>query len=44
MVINCAAEVEGKSERIEIGVDAVRRFMEAVGITGEEVQGPLSPD
>lgn len=41
MVINYAAEVERKSERIEIVVGAARTFLDIVRITGEEVQGLL---
>ena len=42
MMINCAAEVEKKSERIEIIVDAVRKFWDVEGITGVEEQELLA--
>ena len=41
MVIYCAAEAERKSERIEIVVDAARKFFDIEEITGENVQGLL---
>lgn len=40
-MINCAAEAEIKSERIEIVFVAAIKFWDIVGITGEEVQGLL---
>ena len=40
-VINCVAEAERKSERIEIVVDAAIASLDIVGIPGEEVQGLL---
>lgn len=43
MVINCGPEAERQIERIEIFVAAVKRFLDIVEITGEEVQGAFRP-
>ena len=41
MVINCTAGVERKYEEIDIIVDAARRFLGVVGVSGEGVQQML---
>lgn len=38
MVINCAAAIERKSEKIVIIGDTPRRFLCVVGVSGETVQ------
>ena len=37
MVINCAIEIKGKSERIKMVLEAARRFLNIVDITGEDL-------
>ena len=37
MVINCAVELKGKSERIKMVLEAARRFLNIVDITGEDL-------
>ena len=38
LAINCTAGVERNSEKIDIIVDAARRFLCVVGVSGEGVQ------
>ncbi|XP_044062409.1 uncharacterized protein LOC122880942 [Siniperca chuatsi] len=41
MVINCAAEIKGKSERIKMVLDAARRFLNVVDTSGEDLDVTL---
>merc|ERR1712105_79234 len=41
MVINCAAEIKGKSERIKMVLEAGRRFLGVMDVSGEDVDGVL---
>lgn len=41
MVVNCAVEVEGKSERIKMVLDAAKRFLKIDNITGEDLDSTL---
>ena len=41
MVINCAVEMQGKSERIKMVLDAARRFLGIEDITGEDLDTTL---
>ncbi|CAM4675085.1 unnamed protein product [Leuciscus chuanchicus] len=41
MVVNCAVEIKGKSERIKMVLDAARRFLDIVDISGEELDDTL---
>ena len=41
MVINCAVEIEGKSERIKMVLDAARRFLDVVDVSGEDLDNTL---
>lgn len=41
MVINCSAEIRGKLERINMVLDAARRFLNAVDIFGENLDATL---
>ena len=41
MVINCAVEIPRKSERIKMVLDAAKRFLNVVDITGEAVNDML---
>ena len=41
MVVNCAVEIKGKSERIKMVLDAARRFLDIVDISGEELDNTL---
>ena len=41
MVINCAVEMQGKSERIKMVLEAARRFLNIVDITGEDLDSTL---
>ena len=41
MVINCTADAERKSEKIDIIIDAARRFLDVDGVSGEIVQQHL---
>ena len=42
MVINCAVEMQGKSERIQMILDAARTFLNIVDISGEDLDSKLS--
>ena len=35
MVINCAAEIQGKSERIKMVLDTTRRYLNIVDMSGD---------
>ena len=37
MVINCAVEIKGKSERIKMILDAARRFLKVDDVSGEDL-------
>ena len=41
MVINCAIEIKGKSERIKMVLEAARRFLNIEDITGEDLDVTL---
>ena len=41
MVINCAIEMQGKSERIKMVLEAARRFLNIEDITGEDLDNTL---
>ena len=41
MVINCAVEMQGKSERIKMVLEAARRFLNIGDITGEDLDNTL---
>ena len=41
MVINCASEIQRKSERIKMILDAAKRFLNVGEITGEELDDML---
>ena len=41
MVINCAIEIKGKSERIKMVLNAARKFLGIEDITGEDLDSTL---
>ena len=41
MVINCAVEIQGKSERIKMVLDAAKRFLNVVDVSGEDLDNTL---
>ena len=41
MVINCAVEITGKSERIKMILDAARRFLKVDDVSGEDLDNVL---
>ena len=41
MVINCAVEIQRKSERIKMVLDAARRFLNVGDISGEDLDTAL---
>ena len=41
MVINCAVEIKGKSERIKMILDAARRFLDVEDVSGEDLDNVL---
>ena len=44
MVINCAVEIDRKSERIKMVLDAARRFLDIGEITGEDLNDLLNEE
>ena len=42
MVLNCALEIESKSERIKMVVDAARRFLDIDDVSGEDLTETLN--
>ena len=41
MVINCAADIKSKSERIKMVLDAAKRFLKVVDVSGEDLDYTL---
>ena len=41
MVINCAADIKTKSEIIKMVLDAAKRFLNVVDVTGEDLDNTL---
>ena len=41
MVINCALEIQGKSERIKMILDAAKRFLDVHDVSGEDLDNVL---
>ena len=41
MIINCAVEIQRKSERIKMVLAAARRFLNVTDVTGEELDSLL---
>ena len=41
MVINCAVELKGKSERIKMILEAARRFLRVDDVSGEDLDNVL---
>ena len=41
MVINCAVEIQSKSERIKMILDAATRFLDVADISGEDLDDTL---
>ena len=41
MVINCAVDIQTKSERIKMVLDAARRFLRVEDVTGEDLDNKL---
>ena len=37
MVINCAVDIQTKSERIKMVLEAARRFLDVIDVTGEDL-------
>ena len=41
MVINCAGDIQTKSERIKMVLEAARRFLDVLDVTGEDLDKTL---
>ena len=41
MVINCAVDIQSKSERIKMVLEAARRYLDVLDVTGEDLDNIL---